>query len=563
MYPFNEEEKRIHPAPEDFPESFPASEQSGNEAPINEQHVSKVTYSEQPVSESVSDIPAYEPPTYSETAYNKPAYDNPVYKERNSSESVYSNLTYDAPVYDKTPYNEEASSEPGYNKPTYGEQVYSGARETPQWNLYSPGIGVNQPYPRSRSSEILRTEAQRKRASGFVSVLQAICLILVCSLFSAAATYAVIDYRIKRGDFTTTNQVVLGGSNTNVRQDEDLTKPVAVVGNDMHAQDIYDMARNQVVVINTEAPGFLGSPDSVAPVSGSGFIVSSDGYILTNYHVVELAFINDLPITVVLNNGKSHMAKVIGFEKENDVAIIKIDVTGLDPALIGNSDNIRVGQTAYAVGNPFGDLVFTMTDGIISALDRVVSVEGKSISTFQFSAAVNSGNSGGPVYNSAGEVIGIVTAKVVRGNVEGIGFAIPINDAIEIATEIIEHGFISGRPFIGITGQTVTSGHAEYYDWVVGVYIRGVSPDSAAETAGIAIGDIITGLGGEDVDSMEALKFALRDHRAGDTTSITVWRNRETIDLTITFDEDLYAGKPQIRPAAEPESPDPFEDYAP
>jgi len=229
--------------------------------------------------------------------------------------------------------------------------------------------------------------------------------------------------------------------------------------------------------------------------------------------------------------------------------------------MIGDSNRIRVGQTIYAVGNPFGDLVYTMTDGIVSALDRVVSVERKSINTFQFSAAVNSGNSGGPIYNTYGEVIGIVTAKVIRGNVEGIGFAIPINDAIEIATELIEHGYISGRPLIGITGQTVSPAHADYYGWVVGAYVRAVVPDSAAEVSGIVVGDIITAIFDIEIDSMDALRFALRSYTAGDTTTITVWRNGEEVDLTITFDEDMYAGQPQIRPLPEPESRDPFEDF--
>jgi serine protease Do len=200
-----------------------------------------------------------------------------------------------------------------------------------------------------------------------------------------------------------------------------------------------------------------------------------------------------------------------------------------------------------------------MTDGIVSALDRVVSVEGRSIRTFQFSAAVNSGNSGGPIYNSDGEVIGIVTAKVVRGNVEGIGFAIPINDAIEMAAELIEHGYITGRPLIGITGQPVSSANADYFNWVVGVYIRSVAPGSAADNAGLAVGDIITALGGEEVDSVELLRLVMRDYRAGDTTTITVWRDGEILDLSISFDEDKLAGLPIPRDTIEPDSPDPFE----
>jgi serine protease Do len=188
-----------------------------------------------------------------------------------------------------------------------------------------------------------------------------------------------------------------------------------------------------------------------------------------------------------------------------------------------------------------------MTDGIVSALDRIVTVDRRTISTFQFSAAVNSGNSGGPIYNTNGEVIGIVTAKLMRGSVEGIGFAIPINDAIEIAMELIEHGYITGRSFMGITPQTVTRANAEYFGWVVGVYIRTVIEGSAAEKAGLMVGDIITGIGETETDSIESLRFAMRRFRAGDTTTLTVWRAGVYHELTITFDEDLSAGQPLPR----------------
>jgi len=403
--------------------------------------------------------------------------------------------------------------------------------------------------------------AMQENSRGLVGFLRAMALVLACTFFSGSAAYLVLDHRINRGDFNPPTQVVLGNGGADRRPVENLpTQTIGQREDNMTAQDIYDMARNQVVVINTDAPGVFGFPDisgDIAPISGSGFIISNDGYILTNYHVIEIAHRNDLPIRVILNDGVTHDAKVVGFEASNDVAVIKIETNGLNPVYIGNSDTIRVGQTVYAVGNPFGDLVYTMTDGIVSALDRVVSVEGKSIRTFQFSAAVNSGNSGGPIYNTDGEVIGIVTAKVVRGNVEGIGFAIPINDAIEIATELIEHGYISGRPLIGITGQNVSPANAEYFNWVVGIYIRSVASDSAADTAGMEIGDIITALGETGVNSMETLRFALRDYRAGETTTITVWRDGETHILTITFDEDMYAGQ-QRPPIEEPDSPDPF-----
>jgi len=506
----------------------------------------ELTYNESMFSETVNNDYLHSESYYNGQLYTAPGYNEPVNNMRNENEPVFTE-----PVYQDSITNLQSYTNPVYTPPSHNQQIYNenaGNKSVEAgWNMYSPGICVNQPYPRTRESEAGRHTGNRDRGQGVAGFLRAVALVIVCALFSGAAAYVVMDYRFNRGDFTQQHQVILGSSAIDRRPDDELPVPVATKSEGMTASDIYDMARTQVVGIITEAPGLFGLPGSSGgstPVSGSGFIISSDGYILTNFHVIELAHRNSLPISVVLSDGTSYNARVIGFEASNDVAVIKIDATGLNSAIIGNSDRLRVGQTVYAIGNPFGDLVYTMTDGIISALDRVVSVEGKSIGTFQFSAAVNSGNSGGPIYNTDGEVLGIVTAKVVRGNVEGIGFAIPINDAIEIATELIEHGYITGRPLIGITGQTVSAGHAEYYNWVQGVYIRSVSQGSAAEAAGIAVGDIITSLAGEEIESMEALRFALKSHRAGDITSITIWRNGEIIDLTITFAEDMQAGQP-------------------
>jgi len=459
------------------------------------------------------------------------------------------------------PYPTDDNLQQSYRTPVSNEPLYySESRDIPI-NMYSPGICVNQPYPRVRESDSAGSGQQRERAPGLFGFLRAMALVLACTFFSGAAAYFVMDFRFNRGDFPQPNHVVLGSNVIERPRDPgpSPTHTVAVGSEGITAEDIYDMARTQVVGIITEFTGMSGFSEGTAPISGSGFIISSDGYILTNYHVIEFAHRSEMPINVVLNDGTTYDAEVIGFEASSDVALIKIDAAGINPSIIGNSDNIRVGQQIYAIGNPFGDLVYTMTDGIVSALDRVVSVEGKSIRTFQLSAAVNRGNSGGPVYNADGEVIGIVTAKFVRGSVEGIGFAIPINDAIEIASELIEHGYISGRPLLGITGQTVSDANADYFDWVVGVFVRSVAEGSAAEAAGMLVGDIIIALNDEEVDSMEALRFALRDYKAGDTTVITVWRDGDNIDLTITFDEDLYAGQPGGRPVQTPDSPDPFE----
>ena len=545
MYPSSNENRS------EYPEQ--ATPDNTNNTSVDSTNIETQNYDTPQNYEEVSIEHAYNTQQYdglptAEQQYNEHAYNEPLYY----GEQVYSSQVQPEPAY----YSEQTYTEHAYNK-----QVYNKSNDIPM-NMYSPGICVNQPYPRARENGNGRNGSSRENTKGLVGFIRAMTLIFVCAVLSAAAAYIVIDHRIARGDLSPPNQVILGNGFIDRRPDDNSTGTVASVGDGMTAQDIYDMARNQVVVINTEAPNFMGIPElsrGTAPISGSGFIISSDGYILTNFHVIEIAHINNLPINVILNDGQSFEAEVIGFERENDVAVLKIDATGLFPVFIGDSSNIRVGQTVYAVGNPFGDLVYTMTDGIVSAVDRVVSVEGKSIRTFQFSAAVNSGNSGGPIYNSDGEVIGIVTAKVVRGNVEGIGFAIPINDAVEIASELIEHGYISGRALIGIHGQNVSPANADYFNWVVGVYVRSVFPDSAAYNADLEIGDIIINLGGKEIESMDILRFALRDYRAGDTTTITVWRDGEILELSITFDEDRQAGLPQPRTVIEPDSPDPFE----
>ena len=454
------------------------------------------------------------------------------------------------------PYNSRTHQPYRYDPNEWREPSYSEPRDTTT-GMYTPGICVEHPHARRRAIE---TEAEReprergKRRGGFV---RAVSLIVICVLLSGAASYGIMDYRFNRGDFTIVNQVVLGGSGMNTPQSDNILSPIGVNDAEMTAQDIYDMAVTQVVGIKVDVPnaGIFGATGATSTASGSGFIISSDGYILTNYHVVEPAYNNDLPLTVTTSDGTEYDANIVGFEISNDVALIKINATGLNPAIIANSDDIRVGQPVFVVGNPFGNLVYTMTDGIVSALDRELSVEGKTISTFQLSAAVNRGNSGGPVYDTNGEVLGIVTAKLIRSDVEGIGFAIPINDAIEIAAGLIEHGYIAGRPLIGISAQTVSSGHAEYYGWVVGTYVRAVNPDSAAQMAGLIVGDIIIGLGDAEVDSMDSLRQAMRRYRAGDTTTLTVWRAGEEIILTITFDEDFSAGQPSRPMPTEPEQP--------
>ena len=308
----------------------------------------------------------------------------------------------------------------------------------------------------------------------------------------------------------------------------------------MSASDIYAAACQQVVGITTELTyqNFFGQTSSQA-VSGSGFIITADGYILTNYHVISYAVQYDYDITVMTYDGASYTAKIVGVDSANDIAVLKIDATGLTPVEFGDSDTMSVGDTVYAVGNPLGELQFSMTTGHISALDRTITTDESSvpINMFQIDAAVNSGNSGGPVYNDAGQVIGIVTAKYSDTGVEGLGFAIPVNDAVNIANELMENGVVTNKVHLGIAGQTIPVQVAQYYNMAEGVCVLTIEEGSCAEKAGLQINDIITSIGGKTIKTYDALRAALRSYAPGDTTDLTVYRAGQTITVTVTLDE--------------------------
>ena len=280
--------------------------------------------------------------------------------------------------------------------------------------------------------------------------------------------------------------------------------------------------------------------NSSSAVSGTGFIISSDGYILTNYHVIELAAQNGKDVDVILYDGTRYTASIVGYEKYNDVAVLKVDANGLKSVSFGDSDSISVGEVVYAVGNPLGELDFSMSTGYVSALDRAITSDesGVAINMFQIDAAVNSGNSGGPVYDAAGEVIGIVTAKYASTGVEGLGFAIPINDAVSIANDLITKGYVTGKAYMGVTiDQRYNSLYSQYYNMPLGAYVSSVESGSSAERAGVQAKDIITKLGDKDITGYTDLTSALHSFSAGETAEITVYRGGEDLTLTITFDE--------------------------
>lgn len=314
----------------------------------------------------------------------------------------------------------------------------------------------------------------------------------------------------------------------NVNQREKLT-----------AAQIYATYVGSTVGITTEITTNVFGQQVQNAASGSGFVITKDGYIVTNYHVIEDAS----SIKVTFSDGKSYDATLRGGDKENDIAVLKIEATDLVPVVVGSSGDLVVGDNVYAIGNPLGELTYSMTDGIVSALDRNVTMsDGTRMNYIQTNTAINSGNSGGALFNQYGEVVGIVSAKLSSGSgsssasVEGLGFAIPLDNVKNMLTDIIEHGYVTGKPYMGILGGSVSS-EAQRYGTPAGAYVMGVAEGSCAVTAGLQKGDIITKIDDTVVTSMDDLSNANQTHKAGDTVTLEVIREGKSVTLTLTFDE--------------------------
>ena len=280
--------------------------------------------------------------------------------------------------------------------------------------------------------------------------------------------------------------------------------------------------------------------------TGTGIILSEDGYVVTNAHVIyddsEYKCGKAIDVSVLLSDESKHEATIIAYDVETDLAVLKIDESGLTPATFGDSSDLRVGELVIAVGNPLGfDLFGTVTSGIVSALNREISINEKNMTLIQTDAAINSGNSGGPLLNSCGQVIGINSAKMSSSygsaSVEGLGFAIPINEAKVIIDDLINFNYVKGRPQIGIASVDVTEAYSSYLNIPMGVYVRDVAADSAAEQAGIKPGDIIIGIAGETVTTTEELNKVKNRYKAGDEITLTVSRDGEDIELSLTLQE--------------------------
>lgn len=290
-------------------------------------------------------------------------------------------------------------------------------------------------------------------------------------------------------------------------------------------------------IVEKVSPSVVGVSSALkaGKATGSGIIMSDDGYIVTNAHVVEDAE----KVTVLLDSKNEYDAEIIGSDAQTDIAVLKISANEkLTPAEFGNSDELVVGETAVAIGNPLGfEFYSTVTSGIISGLDRELTIEDKNLNLIQTDAAINGGNSGGALVNSCGQVIGISSAKIVTTVAEGMGFAIPINDAMPIIDELMNHGFVTGRPLIGIAGFDIDERTAFYYNMKEGVYVAQIKENSPAENAGVKAGDIIISADGKEVKTMTDLNKIKNDFKPNETFSVVVFRNGEEINLSIILGE--------------------------
>lgn len=312
---------------------------------------------------------------------------------------------------------------------------------------------------------------------------------------------------------------------------------VSPSGEALTPRQVYAQNVQAVVAVNSEGvqTNFYGQVSRTAS-TGSGFIVSADGFVVTNYHVIE----GGTDISVITYDEQEHKATVVGYDKTNDVAVLKMDGEDFSYVMLGSSDELRVGDQVMAIGNPLGELTSTLTVGYVSAKDRMVSTDGTAINMLQTDAAINSGNSGGPLFNAKGEVVGINTAKYSGtsssgATIEGIGFAIPMDDVIGIIEDLQNKGYVSST-YLGVMVREVDTS-AQSYGLPAGAYVEEVTPGYCAEAAGVQAKDIIIAIGEYKVDSMSALSRALRRFEAGEKTTITVYRAGQEVTMDITLDE--------------------------
>lgn len=410
---------------------------------------------------------------------------------------------------------------------------YSYGNTIPHQNGYTP-TPPKQEKPKKKASGKFRTTA----------LLVALCMILSAGCGFGGALTA--NYMVK-DDTQSTASIDTGSSSSPVSDTTDDntssstsdTAYTASKGDSLSTEDVVKKCADSVVEIVTESV----SRDSmfgqyVTSGAGSGVIISSDGYIVTNHHVIDGA----TSITITLRNGTQYEASLIASDEQSDLAVLKVEASGLTAAVFADSDSLQVGQTAIAIGNPLGSLGGSVTKGILSALDREITVDDNVMTLLQTDAAINPGNSGGGLFNDKGELIGVVNAKQTGESIDGLGFAIPSNLVHSVAEQLIEQGYVSGRISTGISLIDIEDLYTAYYYGVsrTGVYVQSVT-GSNAQQAGLKTGDCIVSVGETAVSSVSDFNAAIKQYAVGDSVSLTVIRGNKQGTLTLTLAE--YTGE--------------------
>ena len=412
---------------------------------------------------------------------------------------------------------------------------YTGGVSSDHTRVYNYGTPVQQQPPKPQ-----REPKKSKPASrGFVAAALAIAVVLAAGAgFGGGYLLSKSTNNAPASSGTMTiNQVAANNAEDTTNASSSDITPVTT-------SDIVKKTANSVVEIATEGikTGTFAR-QYVTKGAGSGVIISEDGYIVTNHHVIDGAN----KITVTLRDGTTtYEAKLIGSDEDNDIALLKIEATGLSPATFGNSSNLVVGDYVVAIGNPLGTLGGTVTDGIISALAREVTIENKNLTLLQTNAQISPGNSGGGLFNAKGELIGIVNAKDSATEVEGIAFAIPVNKVVDIIRDLKDYGYVTGKIDTGMRFVDISSYDTAFYYNVnaLGVYVLSVEQGSKAETAGFKSGDMITEVNGTSVSTEAEIDKALEGKKVGDTVTFTILRSNRQMNLSLELSEYVPSVKP-------------------
>lgn len=413
-------------------------------------------------------------------------------------------------------------------QPTALSQPESLPQPEPVQAPHAPAVYTVKPVPTTYTAPPVKKDPPKKKEKKHSGVGM-VAIAVACAILGSILGGGVAGYLLRNNTAApTTVQESTQQQKVPQAPIPSSTKPAVrpVSPNDssvnLTPSEIYENYVDAVVGITNQGTvtNIYGQITSAASC-GSGFIISEDGYVLTNYHVVESY--NENELTVSLHNKEEYEAELIGYDDANDVALLKINATGLTVAPLGDSDTLQVGDQVAAIGNPLGELDFSMTVGFISAMDREVNTDGNPINMMQTDAAINSGNSGGPLFDLHGNVVGITTAKysgstTSGASIEGIGFAIPINDIKSIVNDLQTYGYVTGKPYLGITVGDIDSAYMFYYDYPSSAYVNSVMAGSCADKAGVKKGDIITALGDNMIQSYTDLVAALKQFKAGDKT---------------------------------------------